>query len=236
LRTETANDWVPSILLISQDLDLSEILSEQIERQLGAAVSTVLSEDAAQERIRHAAFDIILIDEAIEENGIRDFCDSLYRSNQVHSIILLTSAAPDSRITVPSESVVDGHIRKPFKLASLIVLIKSRLNRFSVTHTPTFQIGRFDYFASRWVLVERSTNQIIRLTEKEAEILQYLAKFSRAVVSRDELLIEVWGYNSGVTTHTVETHIYRLRQKLEVDPTNAQCLVTAPGGYQLINS
>ena len=85
-------------------------------------------------------------------------------------------------------------------------------------------------------LVERSTNQIIRLTEKEAEILQYLENSSSAVVSRDELLIEVWGYNSGVTTHTVETHIYRLRQKLEIDPTNAQCLVTAPGGYQLINS
>ena len=227
---------MPSILLISQDLDLSEILSEQIERQLGAEVSTVLSEDAAQERIRHAAFDIILIDEAIEEIGIRDFCDSLYRSNQVHSIILLAAAPPDSRVTVPLESIVDGHIRKPFKLASLIVLIKSRLNRLRGTHSPTFQIGRFDYFASRWVLVERSTDQIIRLTEKEAEILQYLENSSSAVVSRDELLIEVWGYNSGVTTHTVETHIYRLRQKLEVDPTNAQCLVTAPGGYQLINS
>ena len=236
MGTETANNSMHSILLISQDLDLSEILSEEIERQFGAKVSKVLTEDAAQERIRRAAFDIILIDEEIEEIEIVDFCDSLYRSNQVHSIILLASAAPDSRITVPLESIVDGHIRKPFKLASLIVLIKSRLNRFAVTHTPTCQIGRFDYFASRWVLVERSTNQIIRLTEKEAEILQYLANSSSAVVSRDELLIEVWGYNSGVTTHTVETHIYRLRQKLEVDPTNAQCLVTAPGGYQLINS
>ena len=235
MGTETANDSMASVLLISQDPDLSEILSEQIECQLGAAVSTVLSEDAAREKIRRAVFDIILIDEAIEEIGIRDFCDSLYRSNQVHSIILL-AAAPDSRVTVPLESIVDGHIRKPFKLASLIVLIKSRLTRFAVTHAPTFQIGRFDYFASRWVLVERSTNQIIRLTEKEAEILQYLANSSSTVVSRDELLIEVWGYNSGVTTHTVETHIYRLRQKLEIDPTNAQCLVTAPGGYQLINS
>ena len=85
---------MPSILLISQDLDLSEILSEQMERQLGAEVSTVLSGDAAQERIRRAAFDIILIDEAIEEFRIKDFCDSLYRSNQVHSIILLAPAAP----------------------------------------------------------------------------------------------------------------------------------------------
>ena len=235
MGTETANDSMPSILLISQDLDLSELVSEQIERQLGAGVSTVLSADAAQEKIHRAAFDIIIIDEAIEGIGIKDFCDSLYRSNQVHSIILLASAL-DSRITVPLESIVDDYIRKPFKLASLIVLIKSRLTRFAVTNAPTFQIGRFDYFASRWVLVERSTNQIIRLTEKEAEILEYLENSSSAVVSRDELLIEVWGYNSGVTTHTVETHIYRLRQKLEIDPTNAQCLVTAPGGYQLINS
>ena len=235
MGTETANDLMPSILLVSQDLDLSEIVSEQIERQLGASVSTVLSEDAARKKINRAAFDIIIIDEAIEGTGIRDFCDSLYRSNQVHSIILLSSAL-DSLITVPLESIVDGHIRKPFKLESLIVLIKSRLTRFAVTNALTFQIGRFDYFASRWVLVERSTNQIIRLTEKEAEILEYLENSPSAIVSRDELLIEVWGYNSGVTTHTVETHIYRLRQKLEIDPTNAQCLVTAPGGYQLINS
>ena len=74
----------------------------------------------------------------------------------------------------------------------------------------------------------------IRLTEKETSILKYLFRAGDAVIGRDELLNEVWGYNSGVTTHTLETHVYRLRQKLEADPSNAQILVTEPGGYRLI--
>ena len=74
----------------------------------------------------------------------------------------------------------------------------------------------------------------MRLTEKETAILKYLYRTGDKVVSRDVLLNEVWGYNAGVTTHTLETHIYRLRQKIEPDPSNAKLLVTEPGGYRLV--
>ena len=73
----------------------------------------------------------------------------------------------------------------------------------------------------------------IRLTEKETAILKYLYRAGNKPVSRDTLLGEVWGYNSGVTTHTLETHIYRLRQKIEEDPSHAQILLTEQGGYRL---
>jgi DNA-binding response OmpR family regulator len=73
----------------------------------------------------------------------------------------------------------------------------------------------------------------IRLTEKETNILKFLYSASEGVVPRDTLLHEVWGYNAGVTTHTLETHIYRLRQKIEADPSNASLLVTEGGGYRL---
>ncbi len=74
----------------------------------------------------------------------------------------------------------------------------------------------------------------IRLTEKEAAIIRYLFRAGQKAVTRDELLEEVWGYNSGVTTHTLETHVYRLRQKIEKDPSNAEILVTENGGYKII--
>jgi DNA-binding response OmpR family regulator len=74
----------------------------------------------------------------------------------------------------------------------------------------------------------------VRLTDKETAILRYLYRAGQKPVSREILLQEVWGYNSGVTTHTLETHIYRLRQKIERDPANAALLVTEAGGYKLV--
>jgi DNA-binding response OmpR family regulator len=73
----------------------------------------------------------------------------------------------------------------------------------------------------------------IRLTEKEASILKYLYRAGGKPVTRDVLLDEVWGYNSGVTTHTLETHVYRLRQKIEPNPSQATILLTESGGYRL---
>src|ERR1700724_1104618 len=74
----------------------------------------------------------------------------------------------------------------------------------------------------------------VRLTEKETAILRFLYRAGQLPVSRETLLQEVWGYNSGVTTHTLETHIYRLRQKIEKDAANPEILVTEAGGYKLV--
>ena len=82
-------------------------------------------------------------------------------------------------------------------------------------------------------LLVTSDDKKIRLTEKETNILKFLHRSTEDVVPRDILLHEVWGYNAGVTTHTLETHIYRLRQKIEPDPGKARLLVTENGGYRL---
>ena len=97
-----------------------------------------------------------------------------------------------------------------------------------------FSIGHYTFRPSAKMLIEEESNRKVRLTEKETAILKYLFRSGSAVIGRDVLLNEVWGYNSGVTTHTLETHVYRLRQKIERDPSNAELLVTEPGGYRLV--
>jgi DNA-binding response OmpR family regulator len=84
------------------------------------------------------------------------------------------------------------------------------------------------------MLVNNETARKIRLTDKETAILKYLYRCGDRVVGRDTLLDEVWGYNAGVTTHTLETHVYRLRQKIEANPSDARILVTEQGGYRLV--
>ena len=97
--------------------------------------------------------------------------------------------------------------------------------------------------SSRWVPIPSSPrprcccgtdNRKIRLTEKETAIIKFLLRAGEQIVSRDVLLQDVWGYNAGVTTHTLETHVYRLRQKIERDPSHAEILVTEGGGYKLV--
>jgi DNA-binding response OmpR family regulator len=80
----------------------------------------------------------------------------------------------------------------------------------------------------------RGPDAKIRLTGKETAILKYLYRAGPRVIGRDTLLGEVWGYNAEVTSHTLETHVYRLRQKIERDPTRAEILVSEPGGYRLV--
>ena len=95
-----------------------------------------------------------------------------------------------------------------------------------------FQLGGYEFRPSAKILVDENERKI-RLTEKETNILKYLYRAGDKSVSREELLAEVWGYNAGVTTHTLETHVYRLRQKIEPDPGNARLLLTEAGGYRL---
>ncbi|MEP3302664.1 MAG: helix-turn-helix domain-containing protein, partial [Roseibium sp.] len=96
-----------------------------------------------------------------------------------------------------------------------------------------FATGRYSFRPAAKIMQDDKGSKV-RLTEKETSILKFLYRAGEKPVTRDILLHEVWGYNSGVTTHTLETHIYRLRQKIERDPSNAELLVTEAGGYKLV--
>ena len=115
----------------------------------------------------------------------------------------------------------------------LLARIRAHLRQRESSEEALFRIGPYTFQPGAKHLIGEKGNKL-RLTEKETAILRFLYRAGQAVISREVLLREVWGYNANVTTHTLETHIYRLRQKIERDPAKAQLLVTATGGYKLI--
>jgi DNA-binding response OmpR family regulator len=148
-------------------------------------------------------------------------------------ILILTGADGEQDIVRGLDSGANDYIAKPFRVAELTARLRAQLRVFDNSEDAVFIVGPYTFRPSAKLLLDAARNRKIRLTEKEAAILKYLYRANGMPVARQILLNEVWGYNSAVTTHTLETHIYRLRQKIEPDPTQARLLLTEGGGYRL---
>jgi DNA-binding response OmpR family regulator len=148
-------------------------------------------------------------------------------------IIMLTGHDTDSDTILGLEAGANDYVAKPFKFAVLLARVRAHLRQHEQSEDAVFAIGRFSFRPAQKLMTDEAGGKI-RLTEKETSILKFLYRAGEKPVTRDVLLTQVWGYNSGVTTHTLETHIYRLRQKVERDPSNAELLVTEAGGYKLV--
>ena len=160
-----------------------------------------------------------------------EFCRAMRFQGSLIPIILLSkSKALDKDI----EGGVNDCIVKPFHFRDLMARIRFQLTKSDQTKDSDYRLGPYKFDPNAQLLSDLSEDKIIKLTEKETSILKFLICHANSFVARGDLLDEVWEYSSGITTHTLETHIYKLRQKLEIDPSQAKILVTEPGGYRLI--
>ena len=148
-------------------------------------------------------------------------------------IIMLTGNDSDADMVLGLDSGANDYVTKPFKFAVLLARIRAQLRQHEQSEDAVFPIGPYTFKPASKILQGEGGSKI-RLTEKETSILKYLFRAGEKVVTREVLLQEVWGYNANVTTHTLETHIYRLRQKIEKDPAKAELLITETGGYKLV--
>jgi DNA-binding response OmpR family regulator len=148
-------------------------------------------------------------------------------------IVMLTGHDGDADTILGLDSGANDYITKPFKMAVLLARLRAQLRQHALSEDASFTLGPYTFQPSHKILTA-ADGQKVRLTEKETNILKFLLRAGAVIVPREKLLHEVWGYNAAVTTHTLETHIYRLRQKIEVDPSQASLLVTAAGGYKLV--
>ena len=189
----------------------------------------------AEEKLaaKDARFDAVILDVGLPDGDGRDLCTKLRKQGQKMPIIMLTGSDAETDVVRGLDSGANDYIAKPFRLNELLARLRAQLRIFENSEDAVFTIGPYTFRPSAKLLQDPAKNRRIRLTEKEAAILKFLYRAGTRPVARQVLLNEVWGYNAAVTTHTLETHIYRLRQKIEPDPANARLLVTEGGGYRL---
>jgi DNA-binding response OmpR family regulator len=222
------------ILIVDDDAALRQSLAEQLE--LNEEFVCVECETAAQalETVTSERFDTIVLDVGLPDMDGRELCRLLRRAGVLVPIVMLTGADSEADTILGLESGADDYVTKPFRLSVLLARLRAHLRQSEYSDDAVFAIGPYSFRPGAKLLTDRSGRRKVRLTEKETAILKYLYRAGDQAIGRDTLLGEVWGYNAGVTTHTLETHVYRLRQKIERDPTRAEILVTEPGGYRLV--
>jgi len=221
-----------TILIIDDDTDLRSALAEQLELDDQFVTDQAATGEAGVRLAQARRPDLVLLDVDLPDIDGRTVCRRLRSAGIAAPIIMLTGAAGDQDTIAGLDAGANDYVTKPFKFSVLLARVRAQLRSHEQSEDAVFRLGPYEFRPAAKMLVDERRHKI-RLTEKETNILKYLYRAGEKPVARDELLAEVWGYNAGVTTHTLETHVYRLRQKIEPDPANATLLLTEAGGYRL---
>lgn len=221
------------VLLIDDDEDFRDALVEQLSIIEGFEVFEAGDAAETLEIIKNTEFDLLILDIGLPDADGRELCKLLRKQGVKCPIIMLTGHDSDADTILGLDAGANDYVTKPFRFTVLLARMRAQLRQHEQSEDATFVVGPYNFKPAHKFLLTQ-TGEKIRLTEKETNILKFLLRSADTIVGRDTLLHEVWGYNANVTTHTLETHIYRLRQKIEPDPTRVSLLVTESGGYKLV--
>jgi DNA-binding response OmpR family regulator len=221
------------ILIIDDDDELRQALVEQFDLEpgfAGAGAASAVAGFQAADETKPAA---IVLDVSLPDMDGIEACRQLREQGVKAPIILLTGVSREEQDQVQGlDAGANDYVLKPFKFSVLLARIRAHLRSHEASEDAVYQIGPYEFRPAMRLLLDAAQKKI-RLTDKETSILRYLYRSGEKPVGREELLREVWGYNANVTTHTLETHIYRLRQKIEPDAQSPKLLITETGGYRL---
>lgn len=221
------------IFLVDDDEDMRGALAEQFTLFPEFETAEAGTGTGALDMLKEMKADIIVLDVGLPDLDGREVCRMIRRMGVKVPVIMLTGADSDADTILGLDAGANDYVIKPFRFDVLLARVRAHLRQHEQSEDAIFSIGPYTFKPSAKLLVHDAAGHKVRLTEKETSILKYLYRSGDRAVGRDELLNEVWGYNAGVTTHTLETHVYRLRQKIEDNPSEARILLTEQGGYRL---
>jgi len=221
-----------TILIVDDDPELRETLAEQFSYDDEFDVLTADAAKPGMELAQNERIDVILFDVGLPDMDGREACRLMRKAGVTTPIILLTAQSSDADHVLGLRSGANDFLAKPISFVVLLERVQNQLRRHEQSEDAVLQIGPYEFRPAMKLLLDEAGKKI-RLTEKETNILKYLYRAEGRPIAREELLDKVWGYHREANTHTLETHVYRLRQKIEPDPQRARILVTESGGYRL---
>jgi DNA-binding response OmpR family regulator len=222
-----------NILIVDDDPELRDALTEQLSLHEEFEAVAVENGTKGVQAAKAKQIDLVIMDVGLPDIDGREAVRILRKNGFKAPIVMLTGHDTDSDTILGLESGANDYVIKPFRFAVLLARIRAQLRQHEASEDAVFAIGPYTFRPSSKLLLNPEGNKV-RLTEKETSILRYLYRAGEQPVPRETLLGDVWGYNSGVTTHTLETHFYRLRQKIEQDAAAPAILVTQSRGYKLV--
>ena len=220
------------ILLVEDEPGLIMTLTDRLSNE-GFAVETARDGDAGLERGSTEPFDLMILDIMLPRRSGLDVCRDLRQRGIVTPIIMLTARGQMVDKVVGLKLGADDYVTKPFEMVELLARIEAKLRRAPVTPHPT-EGYQFDGIRIDFRRAEITKDDApLELSAREFQLLKYFIEHRGATLTREELLNEVWGYNSMPSTRTVDVHVAWLRQKIEPNPRHPQFILTVHGmGYK----
>jgi DNA-binding response OmpR family regulator len=224
----------PKVLIVEDEPDMARGLQFNLEAR-GFEVVLAADGEAGLRAAAEAHPDLVVLDVMLPKRDGFDVCRTLRRTQPTLPILMLTARGHDDDAVLGLKLGADDYVRKPFSVAELLARIETLLRRASASGSrpPRLAFAGVDVDFLRHEAFR--DGQPLELSAKEFEMLRYFAARRGEVVSREDLLNEVWGYNSMPGTRTVDTHMVKLRQKIEADPAQPRHLITVHGlGYKFV--
>ena len=222
------------ILLVDDDISLRKALADQLELHEEFETTEVETAAMAIEAVEHDEFDAILLDVALPDMDGRDVC-RLIRRKGIHTpVIMLTGLDGEADAILGLDSGANDYVTKPFRLGVLLARLRAQMRQHDLSEDAAFAVGPYTFRPSEKRLHYQARARDISLSDKESAILKHLYRAGDAAVSCDVLYNHIWDHAASLHTHTLQTHIYRLRQKIEDNPSNPEIIVSEHGGYRLV--
>ena len=222
------------ILLVDDDEPLRTALADQLELHEDFETVQVGTAEAAMAMVESQSFDIIVLDIGLPDMDGRDACKLLRRKGVQTPIILLTGLDGEADSILGLDSGANDYVTKPFRLGVLLARLRAHLRQHELSEDASFTVGPYSFRPAAKLLHHNDRNTDISLSDKESAILKHLYRAGDTAVSCDTLYSEIWDYQAALMTHTLQTHIYRLRRKIEDHPSSPEILLSEPGGYRLV--
>jgi two-component system alkaline phosphatase synthesis response regulator PhoP len=226
-----------NILIVEDEEELCMTLGDRL-RSEGYIVDIAVDGDDGLEKATNLPFDLIILDIMLPSRSGLDVCSDIRRAGLATPILLLTARSQTVDKVVGLKLGADDYVTKPFDTLELMARVEALLRRKPLKSGTENSSSLEVYKCGAMVLDVRRTKvthhgKPVNLTAREFHLLRYFAEHQGITLSRDELLLRVWGHQAGTFTRTVDVHVASLRQKLELVPKSPEMIITVPGiGYR----